>query len=73
MVKRRQLLEEMRGKDIRELRYELDEARKELFDARFQPDAETSDTSRVMRLRRKIARLLTVLRERAGEAAGGEA
>lgn len=69
---------EMRGKDSAELRYELGEMRKELFNARFQPDTESTDTSHIRNLRRTIARMITVLRERetaeakAPQAAGGE-
>ena len=57
---------EMRGKDSRELLYDLQEARKGLFDARFQMANETSKSSNIRDLRRSIARIMTVLRERRG-------
>lgn len=69
---RKQTIDEIRGKDTAELRFDLGETRKELFNARFQPDAESTDTSNVRTLRRTIARILTVLKERetAPEASG---
>ncbi len=55
---------ELRGRDVADLRRELDQLRKELFDLRFQWQAEEKpDSSRRQRLRRDIARYLTVLRE----------
>ncbi len=56
---------EIRGKDSRELRLEVQSMRKEIFELRFRAAAEEiSNTSRYKELRRDIARISTVLRER---------
>ena len=56
---------EIRGKDSRELMLDAQTLRKEMFDLRFRAAAEEiSNTSRVRGLRRQIARIHTVLRER---------
>jgi large subunit ribosomal protein L29 len=58
-------ISEMRGKDSRELKLEMQSMRKELFEMRFRAAAEEiSDTARFRSLRRDIARIQTVLRER---------
>ena len=58
-------ISEIRGKDSRELRLEVQAMRKELFELRFRGAAEeVSNTSRFRDLRRRIARIHTVLRER---------
>jgi large subunit ribosomal protein L29 len=58
-------IEEVRSKKDDELRYELEKAKKELFDARFRVASETSaNPMRIRILRRSIARLITVLLER---------
>ena len=58
-------ISEIRGKDSRELRLEVQAMRKELFELRFRGAAEEiSNTSRFRDLRRRIARIHTVLRER---------
>ena len=55
---------ELRGRDASDLRRELEQRRRELFDLRFQWQAEEKpDSSRRRRLRRDVARYLTVLRE----------
>jgi large subunit ribosomal protein L29 len=60
----------MKVKDIRslqtgEIENKLEDAREELFKLRFQMTTGTStDTSRLTLVKRDIARLLTVLRER---------
>jgi len=55
---------ELRGREPQELRRELERLRRQLFDLRFQWQAEESpNTSRRRELRRDIARYLTVLRE----------
>ena len=56
-------LEDMRGKDSRELEYELGETRKSLFNARLQM-GESVKSVDVRGLRRRIARLITILQER---------
>ncbi|MFQ5503645.1 MAG: 50S ribosomal protein L29 [Planctomycetota bacterium] len=68
---RRDALEEMRGKDSRELRYDLESTRKELFEARLQV-TESGKDSDLRGLRRRIARILTVLGSRKESAPGSE-
>ena len=56
---------EMRGKDSRELHLDLQGLRKELFDMRFRiASEEVAKTARFRDIRRTIARINTVLRER---------
>jgi large subunit ribosomal protein L29 len=63
-------IEAIRGKDSRELRLDVQALRKELFQLRFHGAAEgVSHTSRFRDVRRGIARILTVLRQREIEAA----
>ena len=58
-------IEEVRSKTDSELRLELGNLKKELFDLRFRSTTETStDPSRVRVVRRSIARVNTVLHER---------
>ena len=58
-------LSDIRGKDSRELQLDVQSMRKELFGLRFRAAAEEiSNTSRFRDLRRQIARIQTVLRER---------
>ncbi len=63
---------ELRGRDVLDLQRELEQLRRQLFELRFQWQAEENpDTSRRQRLRRDIARYRTVLREMsAGTGAG---
>ena len=57
---------EMRGKDSRELHLDLQSLHKELFGMRFRAAAEeVAKTARFRFIRRTIARIKTVLRERA--------
>ncbi len=64
---------ELRGRDPQDLRRELGELQRELFELDFQWQAEENpDTSRRGRLRRDIARYKTVLREMELAAEGGE-
>ena len=56
---------EMRGKDSRELRLDLQSLQKELFGMRFRAASEeVAKTARFRDIRRTIARIHTVLRER---------
>ena len=56
---------EIRGKDSRELKLEMQSMRKELFELRFRAAAEEiANTARFQQLKKGIARLATVLRER---------
>ncbi len=57
-------IDEVRGKDSDELKIDLRETRKALFHRRFQPEGEGAATSSVRDLKRTVARILTVLRER---------
>ena len=60
----------MKTKDIRalqtgEIESKLDDAREELFKMRFQiATGSATDTSRLAVLKREVARMLTILRER---------
>lgn len=64
-------LEEIRGKDSRELLLDKQSLRKELFELRFRgASEEISNTARFSQIRRTIARIETVLRERELERAG---
>jgi large subunit ribosomal protein L29 len=64
---------EIRGKTDSELDYELEKMQKELFDMRFRSAAESlSNTARIDGLRRTIARVKTVLHERAAGVRGQE-
>jgi large subunit ribosomal protein L29 len=67
-------IEEIRGKDTRQLRLDLQELRKEQFDMRFRGAAEeVAKTSRFRQIRRTVARIMTVMgeRERADQAKAG--
>ncbi len=56
---------EIRGKEDREIRFDLNESEKELFHLRFRTMTEgNADPAKIGRLRRQIARLKTILRER---------
>ena len=67
-------LEEMREKTVEELREELLTLKKEQFNLRFQAAASTlENTSRVRVVRRDVARVLTVLNEKARGAARTDA
>ncbi len=63
-------IEEIRGKDTRELRLDLQELQKELFQIRFRGATEAVvTTARFKQIRKNVARILTVVgeRERASE------
>ena len=63
-------IEEIRGKDSRELEVDIHELRKELFKLRFHASPEeVAKTARFKSIRRTIARIRTVLTERAIAAA----
>ena len=58
-------LTEIRGKDTRELRLELQDMAKEFFTLKFKSASEqVAQTSRFKQIRRDRARILTVLGER---------
>jgi len=68
---------DLRMMQTEELETRLDETRQELFNLRFQlVTGQLDNTSRIPLVRRQVARLETILREReieAAEAAGGAA
>ena len=58
-------LKDIRVLDVKELEHKLDESYKELFNLRFQWEAgQLVDNNRISAVRRDIARLKTILRER---------
>lgn len=58
-------ISELRGKDSRELRLDIQELLKEQFNLRFKAaNEELANTSRFRQIRRDIAQIRTVLRER---------
>ena len=58
-------LQELRGKDSRELRLDIQELRKEQFQLRFKAaNEEVGHTARFRQIRRSIAQIMTVLRQR---------
>jgi large subunit ribosomal protein L29 len=67
---------EWRNMDTEELEHRLDETRRELFNLRFQlVTGQLDNNSRIGQMRRQVARIETLLREReieAAEAAGEE-
>jgi len=66
-------IEEVRSKTDAELEFDLGKLQKELFEARFKAAAETSaDPMRIRNARRAIARIHTVLHERASGVRGQE-
>ena len=66
-------VEEVRSKTDAELGYELEKMQKELFDLRFRTATETAaNPARIRVLRRAIARVNTVLHERARGIRGQE-
>jgi large subunit ribosomal protein L29 len=64
-------LKELREKQDSELRFDIEQRARELFDLRFKSSSEgLSNPSRIAALRRDIARMKTLLRERAPRVAG---
>jgi len=56
---------EIRGMATEEIRRKLDETHEELFNLRFQwSTRQMKDTNRLIQVRRDVARLKTILRER---------
>ena len=59
---------ELRGKSVEELNEELVAAKKELFNLRFQNATNQLDnTSRIKEVRKNIARIQTIITEKAGQ------
>ena len=68
-MKSKQFLEELRNKSVEELNADLDAAKKELFNLRFQNATNQLDnTSRIKEVRKNIARIQTVITEQANAA-----
>lgn len=62
---------ELRELTVDDLQHRLDETYQELFNLRFRlATKQLADTSRIRQVKRDIARLQTVLRERASEEVG---
>ena len=65
-MKTNTFVKELRGKSVEELNEELVAAKKELFNLRFQNATNQLDnTSRIKEVRRNIARIQTVIAEKA--------
>lgn len=65
-MKSKQFLEELRNKSVEELNADLVAAKKELFNLRFQNATNQLDnTSRIKEVRKNIARIQTVITEKA--------
>ena len=61
-MKSKQFLEELKNKSVEELNADLDAAKKELFNLRFQNATNQLDnTRRIKEVKRNIARIKTVL------------
>lgn len=64
-MKSKQFLEELKNKSVEELNADLDAAKKELFNLRFQNATNQLDnTSRIKEVRKNIARIQTVITEK---------
>ncbi len=69
-MKTNKYVEDLRSKSTAELNAELVDAKKELFNLRFQiAAAQTQNTSRIREVRRNIARIQTVITEKEKAAA----
>ena len=61
-MKSKQFLEELKNKSVEELNADLDAAKKELFNLKFQNATNQLDnTSRIKEVKKNIARIQTVL------------
>ena len=62
---------ELRSKENKELRFDLKNLNKELFDLRFQSASENlSNPARIKQIKREVARIMTILNERRKETGG---
>ena len=65
-MKRTKFVEDLKGKSVAELNNDLVAAKKELFNLRFQNATNQLDnTSRIKEVRKNIARIQTVITEKA--------
>ena len=68
-MKTSKYLEELKGQSVTDLNAQLVEAKKELFNLRFQNATNQLDnTSRIKEVRKNIARIQTVITQKANEA-----
>ena len=68
-MKSKEFMNNLNGKSLAELNDELVAAKKELFNLRFQNATNQLDnTSRIKEVRKNIARLQTIITEKANEA-----
>ena len=71
-MKKNTYLEELKAKSAEQLNAELVSAKKELFKLRFQNATnQLSDTAKITEVRRNIARIQTVITEKAKAREGG--
>ena len=64
-MKTKEFIEELNSKTVAELNHDLVEAKKELFNLRFQNATnQLSNTSRITLVRKNIARIQTVLTQK---------
>ena len=67
-MKIKDYVEDLRGKSAADLQEELVAAKKELFNLRFQNATNQLDnTSRIKEVRKNIARIQTIITEKAGQ------
>lgn len=67
-MKKTDYLEELRGKNEEQLKADLTAAKKELFNLRFQNATnQLNNTARIKEVRRNIARIQTVLTQKANQ------
>ena len=67
-MKKTEFLTELKGKSSEQLEMELVSAKKELFNLRFQNATnQLNNTARIKEVRRNIARIQTVLTQKAAE------
>ena len=65
-MKTKEFIEELKSKSVDELNTELVDAKKELFNLKFQNATnQLENTSRIKEVRRNIARIQTVIAEKA--------
>ena len=65
-MKNKKYLEELKGQSVADLNAQLVEAKKELFNLRFQNATNQLDnTSRIKEVRKNIARIQTIITEKA--------
>ncbi len=67
-MKKTEYLDDLKGKKVSELQAELVAAKKELFNLRFQNATnQLNNTARIKEVRRNIARIQTVLTQKANQ------